>query len=56
MKKIRVIKRYNDIVLNKIQNVGTVLEVEDIRAKHLVNEKMAEYVHDDVKKAAEKKG
>ena len=44
MKKVKVIKRYNDVVLKKIQEPGTILEVGDKRADHLVREEMAEYV------------
>jgi len=54
MKKVKVIKRYNDVLLNKVQEIGTVLEVEDKRAVHLVNEQMAEYVAE--RSASEKKG
>ena len=44
MKKVKVTERYNDIVLDKVQVPGTVLEVEDNRARHLVSEGKAEYV------------
>lgn len=54
MKKIKVVKRYSDVVLGKIMEVGTVLEVEDGRAEHLVNEKVAEYMPE--RKTSEKKG
>lgn len=54
MKKVKVIKKYNDVMLNKIQEVDTVIETEDDRAEHLVKENVAEYIVE--KKSAEKKG
>lgn len=51
--KIKCIKRYSDIRLKEIVEVGAVLEVDEERAKHLVHEKVAEYVKED-KKAADK--
>lgn len=44
VRKIKVVKRYNDIVLKEIKEVGMFFEAEDKRAEHLVNEKVAEYV------------
>ena len=56
MKKVKVIKRYNDVVLKKIQEPGTILEVGDKRADHLVREEMAEYVTASGKREEGKKG
>lgn len=53
MAKVKVIKRYNDIVLKKTQEKGTVFEVSEARAKHLVEQKMVEIVEE---KKPEKKG
>lgn len=53
VKKVKVVKLYSDVVLNKIIEAGEVLVVEDGRAEHLVNEKVAEYVPE--RKATEKK-
>lgn len=44
--KVKVIKRYNDLVLKKIQEVGTVLEVTDARGKYLIGQGMAEKLMD----------
>lgn len=44
MAKVRVIKRYNDMILKNIQEEGTILEVSKGRAEHLVNEGMAELI------------
>ena len=51
MVKVRVIKRYSDVVLRKIQEVGTVLDVDERRAAHLIKEGVAE---DASKKEKEK--
>ena len=40
--KIKAIKRYSDIRLHKVIEPGTVLEVDEARADHLVKEGMAE--------------
>ena len=53
LKKVKIVKRYSDVVLNKIIEIDTVLEVEDVRAEHLVNEKVAEYMPE--RKSNEKK-
>lgn len=37
---VKVIKRYNDISLGKIQEVGTVLEVTEARGKYLIKQGM----------------
>lgn len=41
--KVKVIKRYNDVVLKKIQKVNTILDVDEKRAKHLVEQGVAVY-------------
>ncbi|CUP24958.1 Uncharacterised protein [[Eubacterium] contortum] len=56
MKKVKVIKRYNDVELKAIQDPGTILEVSDNRADHLVREEMAEYVTESGKREEGKKG
>lgn len=38
MKKVKVIRRYNDLQLKKIQEVGTEFETEETRAQHLVKQ------------------
>ena len=46
--KVKVIKRYNDVVLNKIkekdENESEVFEVSKERAEHLVKEGMVEII------------
>lgn len=42
--KVKVIKRYNDIVLNKIKEKDEVFEVSKERAEHLVKEGMVEII------------
>lgn len=54
MVKVRVIKRYNDLVLKKIQEKGVEFEVSEARAKHLVEQKMVEIVKENKKE--DKKG
>lgn len=44
--KVKVIKRYNDLVLKKIQEVNAVLEVTDERGKYLISQGMAEKIMD----------
>ena len=44
--KVRCIKRYSDVKLKKIIEVDTIF---DERAKHLVNEKVAEIVNETEK-------
>lgn len=39
--KVKVIKRYNDMVLRKIQKPDTVLEVSDERGKYLIGQGVA---------------
>ena len=51
--KIRCIKRYSDVKLKKIIEVDTIFDVDEERANHLVNEKVAEIVN-EIEKTAEK--
>lgn len=52
MMKVKVIKRYNDLALKKIQEVGTELEVTKNRCKWLISQGMVE----EVKAPQETKG
>ena len=52
--KVKVIKRYSDIRLHKVIESGTVLEVDEARADHLVKEGMAEIVNEPTKTAQRK--
>ena len=52
--KVKVIKRYSDIRLHKVIESGTVLEVDEARADHLVREGMAEIVKEPAKTAQRK--
>lgn len=45
--KVKVVKRYNDMVLKKVQEPGTVFEADDKRAEHLIKEGMAEKVQEE---------
>ena len=47
--KVRCIKRYSDVKLKKIIEVDTIFDVDEVRAKHLVNEKVAEIVNETEK-------
>lgn len=49
--KVKCIKRYSDVRLNKIIEAGTVLEVDKIRADHLIHEDVAELVKETAKAA-----
>ena len=51
--KVKCIKRYSDVRLNKIIEAGTVLEVDKARADHLVHEGVAE-IAKETEKAADK--
>ena len=44
--KVNVIKRYNDLALKKIQEIGTVLEVTDKRGEYLIGQGMVEKIMD----------
>jgi hypothetical protein len=50
---MRCIKRYSDVKLKKIIEVDTIFDVDEERANHLVNEKVAEIVN-ETEKTAEK--
>ena len=52
--KIKAIKRYSDIRLHKVIEPGTVLDVDEARAEHLVREGMAEIVKEPAKTAQRK--
>nr|WP_182474205.1 hypothetical protein [uncultured Blautia sp.] len=47
--KVKCIKRYSDVRLNKIIEAGTVLEVEKARAEHLIHEGVAEIAKESEK-------
>lgn len=49
--KIKAIKRYSDIRLHKVIESGTVLEVDEARADHLVKEGMVEILKETSKTA-----
>ena len=51
--KVKCIKRYSDVRLNKVIEAGTVLKVEKTRAEHLVHEGVAEIIKES-EKAPEK--
>lgn len=44
--KVKCIKRYSDIRLKEIIEVGTVLEVDKERAEHLIHDGVAEMVRE----------
>ena len=54
MVKVKVIKRYNDLVLKKIQEKNTVFETNEKRAQCLVKQGMVEIIEETGNKAAEK--
>lgn len=41
MVKVKVVKRYSDMKTGKIEEVGSILEVTEERARHLVSEGVA---------------
>lgn len=53
--KVECIKRYSDVRLKEVIEVGTVLEVDEERAKHLVHEGVAEIVKETEKAAGKGK-
>jgi hypothetical protein len=53
--KVKCIKRYSDVRLNKVIEVGTVLEVDKERAEHLIHEGVAEAVKETEKAAGKGK-
>ena len=52
--KVKVIKRYNDMLLHKVQEAGTIFEVADARGRYLIGQGMVEEVK--AKKAEGKVG
>lgn len=46
MVKVKVVKRYHDMVLNKIHKKDYVFETDEKRAEHLVKEGVAEILKD----------
>lgn len=54
MVKVKVIKRYNDMVLKKIHEKDTVFETNEKRAQYLVKQGMVEIIEETGNKAAEK--
>ena len=55
--KVKCIKRYSDVKLKKIVEVGEILDVDDERAEHLIHEGVAEITNGngfDVTKETEK--
>lgn len=53
--KVKCIKRYSDVRLNKVIEVGTVLEVDKERAEHLIHEGVVEAVKETEKAAGKGK-
>lgn len=49
--KVKAIKRYSDVRLNKVIEPGTILDVDEARAKHLVHEGMVEILKETGKTA-----
>lgn len=47
--KVKVTKRYNDLAQKKIQEVGAVIEVADVRGKYLISQGIAEELKEDTK-------
>ena len=54
--KVKCIKRYNDIRLHKTIEIGTVLDVDEARANHLIHEGMVEIVKETEKESGKEKG
>ncbi len=54
--KVKCIKRYSDIKLKKIVEVGDILDVDDERAEHLIQEGVAEVTKETEKTAGKEKG
>lgn len=55
MMHIKVVKRYNDLALKKIQEVGTELDVTEKRGKYLISQGMAMECEKTVEKGGKKK-
>ena len=49
--KVKCIKRYSDVKLKKIVEVGEILDVDDERAEHLIHEGVAEITKETEKSA-----
>lgn len=54
--KVKCVKRYSDIKLKKIVEVGDILEADDERAEHLIREGVAELAKETEKAAGKEKG
>ena len=54
--KVKCIKRYSDVKLKKIVEVGDILDVDDERAEHLIQEGVAEIIKETEKAASKEKG
>ena len=54
--KLKCIKRYSDVKLKKIVEVGDILDVDDERAEHLIQEGVAEIIKETEKAASKEKG
>lgn len=53
--KVRVIKKYNDPALKKIQTAGTEFETSEQRARYLVSQGMVEIVGEKTERKEQKK-
>lgn len=53
--KVRVIKKYHDLALKKIQTVGTEFDTSEQRAKYLVSQGMVEIIGEVKAKGKEQK-
>lgn len=47
MSKVKVIKRYSDVMTGKIEEVGSILEVTAERARRLVSEGVAKELREN---------
>lgn len=56
MVKVKVIKRYSDVVLNKIHEKDYEFETDEKRAEHLVKEGVAKILKDQPLEKAVKSG
>lgn len=54
--EVKCIKRYSDVKLKKIVEVGDILDVDDERAEHLIQEGVAEIIKETEKAASKEKG
>ena len=54
--KVKCIKCYSDVKLKKIVEVGDILDVDDERAEHLIQEGVAEIIKETEKAASKEKG